>query len=210
MLEGEPDLEIVGEAQDGQEALELCRRLCPELVLMDVRMPRMDGLDATQKIKEECPKTSVLIMTSHENPEYLLEAIRAGAAGYILKEATQQQVIEAIRELLSGEFPLNRGLAVRLIRRLADEETHKKKKDEEPTTFEERAEPLLPTSLSPREVEVLKLLVRGQTNEEIAKNLLVSVSTVKKHMHQLIAKLGVSDRTQAAVRAVELGLLDEQ
>src|SRR5919199_3219674 len=96
MLTGEPDLKVIGEAQNGQEAVELCRCSCPDLVLMDVRMPKMNGLEATRAIKEECPQTSVLIVTSHHDTEYLLQALKAGAAGYILKEATKQRVIESI------------------------------------------------------------------------------------------------------------------
>ena len=107
LIAPEEDLEIVGEAQDGEEALELCRTLCPDLVLMDVRMPKMDGLEATRAVKAECPKTSVLVVTSHESTEYLLDAVRAGAAGYVLKDATHKQLINAIRRCLSGESPLN-------------------------------------------------------------------------------------------------------
>src|SRR5215204_3418758 len=119
MLEGEPELEIVGEAADGREALELCRRLRPHLVLMDLRMPRMDGLAATRALKREHPETSVLVMTMHENADYLLEALRSGAAGYILKGAGRDDVISAIRGVLSGESPLAPELAAELLRRLA-------------------------------------------------------------------------------------------
>ncbi len=121
MLADVPDVEVVGEAADGQEALELCRRVRPDLVLMDLRMPRMDGLAATRAIKRELPKTSVLVMTMHENPDYLLEALRAGAAGYLLKEAAQDEVLSAVGGVLSGESPLAPELAARLLRRLATE-----------------------------------------------------------------------------------------
>ncbi len=118
MLGPEPDLQVVGEAEDGQEALELCGERCPDLVLMDVRMPGMDGLEATRKIKERCPKTGVLIVTTHESEAYLLEAIRAGAAGYVLKEATKQELLGAVRGVLDGEFPFDHEAAMRLLRRL--------------------------------------------------------------------------------------------
>ena len=111
MLASEPDLEIVGEAEDGQEALGLCRRLRPDLVLMDVRMPKMDGLEATREIKRELPRTIVLMVTSHENPDYLLEALKAGAGGYVLKEVSQRRMTEEIRRALASESPLNQALA---------------------------------------------------------------------------------------------------
>jgi len=209
MLAGEPDLKVIGEATDGEEALELCRRLSPDLVLMDVQMPRMDGLEATRAIKAERPATCILVVTTHESHDYLLEAMKAGAAGYVLKEATKAQVVDAVRKVLSGESPLNPELAIRLLKEL----TEKMKIEEElaaPTPRrlpEERPEQLPPGLLTPREVEVLRLLARGQTNREIARELSIALSTVKNHVQHIITKLGVSDRTQAAVRAVELGVL---
>ncbi len=192
MLSGEEDLQVVGEAKDGQEALQMCRSLEPDLVLMDVRMPKCDGLEATRAIKEEMPKVSVVMVTMHENPDYLLEAIRAGAAGYILKDAEGERLVGAVRRTLNGESPLNEELAMRLLRTLASQE--------------ERSPRPAPPELTPQELEVLRLLALGQTNREIARNLLSSVSTVKSHVRSTISKLGVSDRTQAAVRAIQLGL----
>src|ERR671917_674269 len=119
VLEDEPDLEVVGEAKNGREALEMCRQMRPDLILMDVRMPEMDGLAATRAIKEELPTTSVVMVTMHENPDYLLEAIRAGAAGYILKDAAGDRLVEAVRRTLEGGAPLNEGLAMQLLQRLA-------------------------------------------------------------------------------------------
>lgn len=194
MIGGESGLEIVGEAANGREALELCRRHEPDLALLDMRMPEMDGLAATRSIKSECPKTSVIIVTMHENPDYLFEALKAGAAGYLLKDASQREVVTAVRRVLRGESLLNQDLATQLLRRLAGE-----------ASGANGARPA--ERLTPREHEVLRLLAQGQTNREIAKSLVVSVGTVKVHVEHIIAKLGVSDRTQAAVRAVELGLL---
>src|SRR5918994_3522208 len=115
MLASEPDLQVVGEAENGKRALELCRSLSPELVLMDVRMPEMDGLQATRKIKEAQPDVIVLMVTTHQEPDYLLEAVRSGASGYVLKECTQPELLSAVRRTLSGESALNQELAMRLI-----------------------------------------------------------------------------------------------
>jgi DNA-binding NarL/FixJ family response regulator len=261
MLSGEDGIEVIAEANDGQQALTLCRELEPDLILMDVRMPVMDGLEATRKIKAEMPKTSVMMVTMHENPDYLFEAVKAGAAGYVLKDASGERLLSAIRRTLEGESPLNQELAMQLLVRLSresgsSEEGTGGKSGERSgrafpgasgTTPEERpreeGEPLASRpeatgpetsqreathpgahqagssgsgpsrgteqmeSLTPREIEVLRLLSQGQTNPQIAQNLLVSRGTVKIHVQHIISKLGVSDRTQAAVRAIEAGLL---
>jgi two-component system, NarL family, response regulator LiaR len=203
VLKVEEDLEVVGEAKNGLEAIELCRRLRPDLVLMDVRMPRADGLEATRAIKAEMPQVSVVVVTMHENPDYLLEAVRAGAAGYILKDASGKRLVEAVRKTLSGESPLSQDLAMRLLRRLADEEAHSPSQPEP----DQRRGPA-PKGITPREVDVLRLIAQGRTNHQIANKLGISRGTAKIHVQSIIAKLGVSDRTQAAVRAIELGVLD--
>jgi two-component system, NarL family, response regulator LiaR len=211
VLNGHSDFEVVGEAADGREALELCRKLGPELVLMDVMMPRMDGLAATRAIKREFPDTAVLMLTSYEDPDYLLEAIEAGAAGFILKMTSPHEMIEAVRRVLSGESPLNPGLSALLLRRLIREKQEKPNQDatHRSPPGEDPGKPLA-VPLAPREEEVLRLVAWGQTNREIAQNLFISTSTVKKHVRRVMDKLAVSDRTQAAVRAVELGLLAEE
>jgi DNA-binding NarL/FixJ family response regulator len=204
MLADEPDIEVIGEASNGRLALALCSRLRPDLVLMDVRMPEMDGLAATREIKYKHPKIGILMVTMHDNPDYLLEALKAGAAGYVLKDAHQHEVIAAIRQVHSGESPLDPQLAVRLLRRLAvgkedrhdavtRTRTHGSYYVEAPTT---------------RELEVLDLIKLGWTNRQIAQKLFISPGTVKNHVEHIIAKLGVSDRTQAVVRALELGIVD--
>jgi len=206
MLSYEEDLEVVGEARDGREAVELCRRLAPDLVLMDVRMPKMDGLEATRAIKAEQPAVGVLVVTTYDNPDYLLDAIKAGAAGYVLKDAPNRQLTNAIRRALDGESPLNQELASQLIRRLAGEAPQPAQ--EPPSTAEGRGAGAasLPNGLTLRELEVLGLVALGKTNQEIAEGLFISKATAKVHVRRVIAKLGVSDRTQAVVRALSLGL----
>jgi DNA-binding NarL/FixJ family response regulator len=193
MLDAEPDIIVVGEAGNGAEALELARRLTPDVVLMDVRMPVLDGLAATRAIKAELPTISIIIVTIYENPEYLFQALKAGAAGYVLKDATQQQLATALRQVLRREFLLNPVVMTQMLGRLANEIP--------------QGRPALTERLTPREAMVLRLLARGQTNREIAAALGVAVGTVKTHVERIIGKLAVSDRTQAAVRAIELGLL---
>ena len=243
MLSGEDGIEVIAEANDGRQALTLCGELRPHLILMDVRMPVMDGLEATRKIKQEMPKTSVMMVTMHENPDYLFEAVKAGAAGYVLKDASGERLLSAVRRTLEGESPLNQELAMQLLVRLSREsssseqgsgelssETAKEESREvqseggEPSAFQPEATRAgahqagisgtgqtrrdeQVESLTPREVDVLRLLSQGQTNPQIAQNLMVSRGTVKIHVQHIISKLGVSDRTQAAVRAIESGLL---
>ena len=191
LLSTDPRLHIVGEATTGREALAVCRHLRPDLVLMDVRIPDLDGLAATRAIKQECPGTSVIIVTMHENADYLVEAIRAGAAGYVLKGASKQELVSTVSRVLAGEPVISSDLTIQLLRRLI-------RSDQVATAA---------VQLTAREYDVLRLLVQGQTNGEIARDLRISRSTVKAHVEHILDKLGVSDRTQAAVRAVELGLV---
>lgn len=193
MLEGEPDIEFAGEATDGHEALELCRRVQPDLALLDIRMPEMDGIAATRAIKAACPQTRVMIVTMHENPDYLVEALRAGVVGYVLKDSSRRTFLAAVRQVLRGETFVNGSVTVQLLQRLASEATPGQSQPVE--------------QLTPREREVLQLVAAGKTNREIGHALSISLGTVKIHVEHIIAKLGVSDRTQAAVRAVELGMI---
>ncbi len=203
VLDGEPGIEVIGEAADGLRAVEACERLRPDVVLMDVRMPGVDGLEATRRIKSGIPGVSVVMVTMHENPDYLLEAVRAGAAGYVLKDASGERIAGAVRKTLAGESPLEQGLAMRLLERLADGEGAGPSGG--PAGGGSPAGEL-PEGITPREAEVLGCMARGLTNPQIGEELGISRGTAKVHVQNIIAKLGVSDRTQAAVRAVELGL----
>ena len=211
MLAREEGLEVVGEAANGREAVERCRELRPDLVLMDVRMPKMDGLEATRRIKAEFPTTGVLVVTTYDNPDYLLEAIEAGAAGYVLKDAPRQQLVNAVRRTLNGESPLNQELAAQLISRFARGAHQQRGELAPPPPDMPRPPERLPRGssegLTPREIEILGLLAQGKSNPQIARELVISRATVKTHVEHIISKLGVSDRTQAAVRGIDLGLV---
>ena len=202
MLSKEPDLNVVGEAADGREALDLCRGLRPDLVLMDVNLPDTDGLTVTQALKREYPDMRVVVVTVHENPDYLLRALEVGASGYILKDAPRSEVLAAVRRTLGGGTPLDPELAARLLHQMASKDANR------PPKSGGRPDKPLDEPLTAREVEVLQLLAQGRTNPQIAQDLLFSVHTVKVHVRRILAKLGVSDRTQAAVRATELGLFE--
>jgi DNA-binding NarL/FixJ family response regulator len=213
MLSMHPGLEVVGEAADGLEAVKLCRRLQPTVALLDVKMPKMGGIEATRLIKQEIPSLIVLVLTALEEPERMQEAIIAGASGYLLKDAGSREIYEAICKVMEGESALNQEVAMRLLIRLMEEKAAQEGGKALGLTGAEgpssEAPELPPTAqlLTSREKQVLSLVARGQTNQQIAENLVVSVSTVKNHVHRIIRKLGVSDRFQAAILAIERGLL---
>lgn len=190
VLTREPDLRVVGEAADGRAALALARELRPDLVLMDLRMPGLDGLAATRAIVEASPSTRVVVLTSLETRAHLLEALRVGAAGYLLKGATKQEVLETLRAALAGEVRVQPSLAAGLLQDVA------------------RGAPAAGHGLTPREVDVLRLVARGLTNDAIARQLGLTVNTVKTHLSHLLRKLDVPDRAAAVARAIPLGLLD--
>lgn len=192
ILQDEASFKIVGEATNGSQAVDLAKQLQPDLILLDIQMPEMDGMAATRAIKAAMPSVCVIIVSMHESAEYLLEALRAGAAGYVLKEASRREMVTTVRRVLSGEMILNGDMAVRALQRLARD------------VPSEQKPPL--QSLTSREREVLHHICKGETNREIAAALTITPGTVKVHVERIIAKLGVSDRTQAAVRAIELGL----
>jgi DNA-binding NarL/FixJ family response regulator len=192
LLAGESSLEIVGEAVNGRQAVHTCCRLRPDLVLLDVCMPEMDGISATRAIKAASSRTIVIILTMHESPEYLLAALEAGAAGYLLKDISRKELIIAIKDVLGGKVILNGPLATHLIRQMS------LRSSLQPT---EQVE-----NLTSREVEVLRLVAQGLSNRDIAAALVISPGTAKIHVEHILGKLNVSDRTQAAVLAAKWGL----
>jgi two-component system, NarL family, response regulator LiaR len=195
-LELQDDVEVVGEAADGAEAVELVARTEPDVVLLDLVMPRLDGIEAIKQIRARCPATRILVLTSFADDRTVLPAVRAGAAGYLLKDVQPPELVAAIRTVHSGEALLAPAVATMLVEQLAAED------GANGAAGERAAGP----QLTPRELEVLAQLARGRANKAIAFELGVSERTVKTHVSNILAKLGFSDRTQAAVYAVEHGL----
>jgi DNA-binding NarL/FixJ family response regulator len=193
VLEG-GGLEVVGEAADGQEAVEQALHSRPDVVLMDVRMPRMDGIEATARLRRLPDGPHVLVLTTFDLDEYVFRALSAGAGGFLLKDAAPERLVEAVRTVAAGEALLAPALTRRLIERYLQ-------------TFPARSGPDPAADLSPREREVWELVARGLSNAEIAGTLVVTEATVKAHVTRLLAKLGVRDRVQAVVRAYETGLV---
>jgi DNA-binding NarL/FixJ family response regulator len=197
ILDAEDDLEIVGEANDGAEAVELACSLQPDVVLMDIRMPEVDGIEATRRILAACEENPVrvLMLTTFDLNEYVYEALRAGASGFLLKDVPPEQLAAGIRVVAGGEALL----APSITRRLIEEFAHS---NPEPPTPPPQVD-----ELTARELEVLRLIARGLSNAEIAAELVVSETTVKTHVARLLMKLGLRDRVQAAVMAYESGLV---
>ena len=195
-LETQDDLEVVGEAGDGEEAIELAHNLRPDVILMDIRMPRMDGVEATARLTASRlkPPPRVLVLTTFDLDEYVFGALRAGAAGFLLKDAPRERLVEAIRVVHAGEALLSPSITRRLVE-----------------DFAARTDPVEPSALleelTPREREVLVLVARGLSNGEIAKRLVVTEATVKSHVGSLLMKLGLRDRVQAVVFAYEHGIV---
>ena len=191
-LATEEDIEVLGEAGNGREAVELAAKLKPDVVLMDLVMPELDGIGATAAIKQNQPRVEVLVMTSFIEDEKVFGAMRAGATGYVLKDSDPEDVVKAIRSAAVGESPLD----PRVVRRLMQEFTPSK-----PRT-EPAQEPL-----SDREIEVLRLVAKGYSNHTIAEHLIISPKTAKTHVSNILSKLGLASRTQAAVYALKEGLV---
>lgn len=196
ILEPEPDLTVVGEAEDGQDAAFEARRLSPEVVLMDIRMPVLDGIEATRRIVSASPSTRVLVLTTFGLDTYVYEALHAGASGFMLKDAPPEEIVAAVRLVANGEALLapavTRAVIEEFVRRERPPSTSP------PTAFQE---------LTPREREVLDLLVEGLSNPEICQRLVITEATAKTHVARILQKLGLRDRVQAVIYAYESGLV---
>jgi DNA-binding NarL/FixJ family response regulator len=186
MLESQPDLEVIAEAANGAEAMELAARHRPDVVLMDLRMPRMDGVAATAKIKGEHPETRVLILTTYESDADILRAVEKGATGFLLKDAPHEEIFSAVRDAARDRSHLSSAVATRLVERLRGPEEE---------------------TLSAREIEILSLVAEGENNKGISDRLFISESTVKSHLNRIFAKLDASDRTSAVVTALKRGII---
>ena len=194
LLEAETDIRVVGEALNGREALELAESLQPDVVLMDITMPEMDGLEATKEIKTRFPQINVLVLTMHRSDEYFFEMLKAGASGYILKGAKTSELIDAVRIVQQGEIFLYPSMTQKLVQgyiQLAE--------------WDNEDEP----SLSPREKEILRLLAEGYSNKEIAEKLVISPSTVHSHRGNLMDKLGLGNRRELIQYARKRGLIQK-
>lgn len=188
-----PGIEVIGAAGDGEEAVRLVAELSPDVVLMDLRMPRCDGVEATRRIRSAYPNTEVVVLTTYADDESLFPALKAGARGYLTKDAGGEEIVRAVHSVLSGDAGLSPKIQRRLLERLA-----------QPEPPAAPAEP--PDGLTARETEVLALIAEGLTNQEIARRLHVSTATVKTHINNLFAKSGLKDRTQAVRYAYAHGL----
>jgi len=191
MLADCPQFSIVGQAVDGRQALELCERLQPDIAILDIRMPVLNGLATARLLHERLPAIKVLLFTMYDSPDHLEAAISAGAVGYLLKDASRQEVIDGLRQVAAGQSALNGMVSAQLLRRVVE-------RNQSGATN---------SALTPRERQVLGLVAGGFTNREIGEKLGITTGTAKAHVERVIGKLGVADRTQAAVQGIALGLV---
>ncbi|AZF16073.1 response regulator transcription factor [Pseudomonas sp. R3-18-08] len=192
LLAGHPQFEVVGQASDGLQAVELCERLLPDIVILDIRMPGLNGLGAARLLQQRLPEVKVVMFTMDDSPEYLEAAMQAGAVGYLLKDAGRAEVIQALQQVAAGGEALNTAVSARLLRRMTERQAS-------------GAAPGEP--LTPRERQVLGLVANGMSNRAIGEQLGITTGTAKAHVERVIGKLGAADRTQAAVRGIALGLV---
>ena len=192
LLQLEKDFQVVGSAQDGSEAVELAAKKQPDIILMDLKMPGMNGIEATREIRKKFPHIKILVLTTYDDDEWVFDAIRAGASGYLLKDTPRQKIVEAIRGTVDGKSFVDPAVAGKLLNQVANNQT-------QPAS-------ILEDKLTERELDVLRLLAKGMTNTDIAGTLHLSEGTVRNHVSAILEKLGVSDRTQAAVIAIQHGL----
>lgn len=194
VIQMQSDMEVIGEASDGEEAVELVSSITPDVVLMDVQMPKKSGIQATKEIVLRHPEIKVLILTTFDHHNYVVEGIRAGAVGYMLKDADSQEMLDLIRRAYQGEALFHTVTAAKALA----EVLHRQISQPEPPTDK----PLLLDELTERELDVLQQIAYGYRNDQIAQNLFISEGTVKTHVHRILHKMGVEDRTQAVAKAL--------
>ena len=192
LLNLEKDFQVIGSAQDGAEAVELAAQKQPDLILMDLKMPMMNGIEATREIRARFPQIKILVLTTYDDDEWVFDAIRAGASGYLLKDTSRQKIVESIRGTMDGKSFVDPAIAGKLLNQIASRQT-------QPAS-------MLTDKLTERELDVLRLIAKGINNGEVAVQLHLSEGTVRNHVSAILEKLGVSDRTQAAVIAIQHGL----
>ncbi|CAG1064892.1 Transcriptional regulatory protein DegU [uncultured bacterium] len=200
VLESKGDIEVVGLAADGKEAVCKARELSPDVIIMDISMPNMNGVEATRQIKKESPQIGVVVLTMYGDEEYIFDLVRAGAAGYLLKDADSAQIAKAIRAVSKGESMIHPSIAAKILNEFSNLSSGKAPKSAKALKSEDE--------LSEREITVLKLMADGKANKEIANELNLSDKTIKNHIHHIFQKLRVTDRTKAVISAVRLGLID--
>ena len=201
ILNHQPDLEVVGQAADGEEAVELAKRLQPDVILMDIKMPRLNGIQATRQVMAALPKTQIIILTTYDTDDWVFDGIRAGAVGYLLKDASGDHLAEAVRGALRGESQMDPTVARKVLREFQHVTSASTATPPAP-----KEEPL--EKLTDREEEILNCLVAGLSNKEIAQQLSLSEGTVKNHISAILAKLHANDRTQAVLTALKRRLVD--
>jgi DNA-binding NarL/FixJ family response regulator len=210
ILNAQADIQVVGQAADGRESIELARDLRPDVILMDIKMPHLDGIEATRQIKEHLPETPIVILTTYAEDELVFEGVRAGASGYLLKDITRNQLAEAVRGAARGEAQIDPAVAAQVLTEFQRMANLLRRPTPLPAAQAEEAEAELPPieALTPREETILRLLTEGLTNAGIAARLHLSEGTVKNHVSEILSKLHANDRTHAVVLAVKRGLLD--
>jgi DNA-binding NarL/FixJ family response regulator len=204
LLSIQPGIEIVGAAANGQEAVEQAQALSPDIILMDVRMPVMDGITATQQVRQQLPSCQVLMLTTFDDDEYIVKALMAGASGYLLKDIPAEDLAKAVQLAYRGIYQLEPSIAGKLIGALAASPSSR---ISSPASAVSPAAIAQQYDLTEREVEVLRLIAQGATNREIAEELVISEGTVKNHISNILSRLGLRDRTQAAIFARENKLI---
>jgi DNA-binding NarL/FixJ family response regulator len=209
VIERVPEFKVIGEAENGEEAVRKVDELSPDIVLMDVGMPIMDGIEASRKIKEKHESVEIVMLTSHDNERDIFASLSAGAGGYCLKDVEPERLYSAIRSVRAGDVWLDSTIAGKVLKQYKDGELESGQSSSTtiPTGSASATNKSLPEPLSPRELEVLTLLVDGLSNQEIADKLIISLATAKTHVRNILNKLAVDDRTQAAVHAMRRGLV---